>query len=56
MSKSRKTRRHFLEDQMSLYNSIRKPLPPSVKVHADDKDKRKKRFDWRNECDTIDND
>lgn len=49
MSKSRKSRRHFMEDQISLYNSIRKPSTPAVKVHVDDKEKRKKKFDWRDE-------
>lgn len=49
MSKSRKSRRHFMDDQMSLYNSIRKPSTPASQVHVDRKEKRKKRFDWRDE-------
>lgn len=52
MGNSKKRKRHYMdEDQVSLYKGIRKPMPPKSRVHTDDSEKRKKRFDWRDELD-----
>jgi hypothetical protein len=49
-SRSRKKKRHFMEDdQLSLMKQIRKPMPPKGGPMKDRKEKRKKRFDWRDE-------
>jgi hypothetical protein len=51
-SRSRSRKRHYMEeDTFSLYKKIRKPMPPKGMVHVDRKEKRKKRFDWRDEID-----
>ena len=54
MGNSKKRKRHYMdEDPVSLYKGIRKTMPPQSRVHTDDSEKRKKRFDWR---DALDND
>jgi hypothetical protein len=52
MGRSRRKKSHFMEDdQLSILRKIRKPMPPRTKVHKDRSEKRKKRFDWRDEID-----
>lgn len=50
MSKSRKSRRHYLDDsQVGINKSIRKKMPPPTKVITPKDDQRKHHWDWRDE-------
>ena len=51
MSRSKKKKRHHLDDQLSLYQGIRKPMPKKGGPIKDRTEKRKKRFNWRDEID-----
>jgi hypothetical protein len=48
MGKSRRQKRHFMEDPFEQYRKIRKPTPPATRVH---KERKNKKWDWQDELD-----
>ena len=53
MSRSNRKKKHFMDDQVSLMKGIRKP---AIKKGGAMKEKRPKKWDWRNWGDEIEKD
>jgi hypothetical protein len=51
MSRSNKKTRHHLDDPKALYKGIRKPIPKKGGPMKDRTEKRKQKFNWRDEID-----
>jgi hypothetical protein len=51
MSKSKKSKKHFMDEtsSLSLSKSIRKPMPKPSKAMSTKGETRKQRWDWRDE-------